>query len=471
MAERKCDMGMIGLGVMGSNLLLNMADHGFAVAGYDKDPDKVETLRKVVNHHAIYAADDVKDFIAALKSPRAVMLLVPSGKPVDAVIADLSPHLSAGDIIIDGGNSLFKDTSLRQQTLGQRKLHFLGVGISGGEAGARHGPSLMPGGPREAYESVRPVLEAIAAYVGGEPCATFLGPGAAGHFVKMVHNGIEYGLMQLIAETYDFMKRGLGMSDDELHDTYSKWNDGEASSFLLEITARIFRRVDEKSGRRLIDEILDVARQKGTGMWTSETAMELQVPTPTIDVAVATRNLSVFEEERKSASEILGGPNARYGQDRQPILDQLENGFYAAMILTYAQGMSLLRVGSNKFEYNLNLGDIARIWRGGCIIRAAFLEKLRAAYRIRSDLANPLLDSDLARDVLERQIDLRSIVGAAATLGIPVPALMASLSYFDGYRSQWLPANLIQAQRDYFGGHKYERIDKKGTFHTDWDDA
>jgi 6-phosphogluconate dehydrogenase len=390
--------------------------------------------------------------------------------PVDAVIRDLLPHLQPGDLIIDGGNSHFDDTDLRGKMLAEKGLHFLGVGISGGESGARHGPSIMPGGPREAYERVRPIFEAVAAKVNGEPCVTYLGPGSAGHYVKMVHNGIEYGLMQLIAESYDLMTRGLGLSDDELHDVYARWNETELNGFLIEITAQIFRQVDEKTGRRLVDVILDEARQKGTGKWTSQDGMELQAPTPTIDAAVAARDLSTYKTERETASRLLGGPSPSFQGERGAFLEQLRSALYAAMILTYAQGMALLRVASQSYGYGLDLEAVARIWRGGCIIRAALLEPIRAAYRARPDLANLLLDPDLSAELVRRQGDLRAIVSHAAGLGIPAPGLMASLAYLDGYRSAWLPANLIQAQRDYFGAHTYERVDARGVFHTRWSD-
>jgi 6-phosphogluconate dehydrogenase len=348
-------------------------------------------------------------------------------------------------------------------------IQFLGVGVSGGEEGARHGPSIMPGGSKEAYEQVRPVLEAVAARVNGDPCVTYLGPGSAGHFVKMVHNGIEYGVMQLMAETYDLMKRGLGLNDEELHDVYSAWNNGELNGYLLEITSHIFSKVDEKTGKRLIDEILDVAKQKGTGMWTSQSAMELQVPIPTIDLAVAMRDLSVFAKEREQAGAIYLKPIPRFSGDRNTFLAQLRGALYAALIITYAQGLVLLVVASKKYEYHLNLEAVARIWRGGCIIRAALLEDICAAFHARPELPNLLLDPNLSHKLMEHQEDLRRVVRQAAEAGVPIPGLMVTLGYLDAYRSVWLPANLIQAQRDYFGAHTYERIDAKGTFHTEWE--
>jgi 6-phosphogluconate dehydrogenase len=462
------EIGMIGLGVMGRNLLLNMADHGFSVAGYDKDPTKVAALGKESGERKIRGAENIVDFIALLRKPRAVMMLVPAGAPVDSVINDLLPHLDKGDLIIDAGNSYFKDTDMRAGSLTAKGINFLGVGVSGGEEGARYGPSIMPGGPKESYERVRPVLEAVAARVNGDPCVTWLGPRSAGHFVKMVHNGIEYGMMQLLAETYDLMKRGLGMNNDELHDVYASWNKGELAGYLVEITSHIFSKEDEKTGKRLIDEILGVAKQKGTGMWTSQSAMELQVPIPTIDLAVAMRDLSGFAKEREQASTIYQRSSQNFAGDRDKFLVQLSRAFYAAMIITYTQGMALLVAASDKYEYHLDLEAVARIWRGGCVIRAALLEDICAAFRARRDLSNVLLDPNLSHKVISHQEDLRQVVYQAAESGVPFPGLMVSLGYLDAYRSAWLPANLIQAQRDYFGAHTYERIDAKGTFHTEW---
>ena len=383
------------------------------------------------------------------------------------MINDLLPHLDEGDLIIDAGNSYFKDTDVRASDLAKKGIRFLGVGVSGGEEGARHGPSIMPGGPKEAYERVRPIFEAAAAKVSGDPCVTWLGPGSAGHFVKMVHNGIEYGVMQLLAENYDVMKRGLGLNNDEVHDVFKAWNDGELNAYLVEISIDIFSKQDEKTGKRLIDEILDVAKQKGTGMWISQSAMELQVPIPTIDLAVAMRDLSA--KEREQASAMYQQCKSEFMIDHDAFLTQLGHAFYAAMIITYAQGMALLAVASDKYKYHLDLEAVARIWRGGCIIRATLLEDICAAFRVKRDLPNLLLDSNLSRKVMEHQADLRQVVSQAAESGIPAPGLMVSLGYLDAYRSAWLPDNLIQAQRDYFGAHTYERIDAKGTFHTIWE--
>ncbi len=468
-AQQKFEIGMVGLGVMGRNLVLNIADHGFSVAGYDKDMAKVEALRKESAERTIYCAGSVPDFIAMLHGPRAIMMLVPAGAPVDSVIKDLLPHLEKGDLIIDAGNSYFKDTDLRARSLAAKGIQFLGVGVSGGEEGARHGPSIMPGGTKEAYERVRLVFEAAAAQVNGDPCVTWLGPGSAGHFVKMVHNGIEYGVMQLLAETYDLMKSGLGLNDDELHGVYSLWNNGETNGYLVEITSHIFSKQDEKTGKRLIDVILDVAKQKGTGMWTSQSAMELQVPVPTIDMAVAMRDLSKFEKEREQASIVYQRPIWRFVGDRNAFLTRLGSAFFASMIITYAQGMALLAAASEKYRYHLDLEAVARIWRGGCIVRAVLLEEICAAFRKRRDLPNLLLDPNLSRKLMEHEEDLRYIVGQAVESRVAAPALMVSLGYLDAYRSAWLPANLIQAQRDYFGAHTYERNDAKGTFHTEWE--
>ncbi len=470
MENAQYEIGMVGLGVMGRNLLLNMADHGYAVAGYDKDTSRVQALRPESQVRRIRGAMTLEEFVSLLRSPRAVMMLVPAGPPVDAVIRDLLPHLQPGDLLIDGGNSYFKDTDLRATTLAEKGILFLGVGTSGGEYGARNGPSLMPGGPRQGYDRVREIFEAIAAKVDGEPCVTYLGPGSAGHYTKMVHNGIEYGLMRLIAETYDLMKRGLGMNDDELHQVYEAWNRTELNSYLLEITERIFCQPDDGSNRRLINVILDEARQQGTGRWTSQDAMDLQVPVPTIDVAVAMRNLSAYKAEREAASQGLVRPVRMFQGDRKQFVDQLRNALYVGMILTYAQGMAQLSKASQVYNYQLNLEEVARIWRGGCIIRAALLDKVRVAYRAQPHLPNLLFRTGLADEVMSRQEHLRSVVAAAVEMGISVSGLAVSLGYLDAYRSAWMPANLIQAQRDYFGAHTYERVDAKGIFHTRWEE-
>src|ERR1017187_8425983 len=390
--QQRYEIGMIGLGVMGRNLLLNMADHGFSVAGYDKDTTKVQALRQESKERDVRGAADIKEFIGLLRQPRAVMMLVPAGPPVDSVINDLLAHFQPGDLIIDAGNSYSKDSDVRARNLTAKGIQFLGVGVSGGEEGALHGPSIMPGGPKETYDRVRPVFEAAAAKVNGDPCVTWLGPGSAGHFVKMVHNGIEYGVMQLLAETYDLMKRGWGLNDDEVREVYASWNKGELNGYLVEITSLIFSKQDEKTGKRLIDEILDVAKQKGTGMWTSQSAMELQVPIPTIDLAVAMRDLSVFAKEREQASAIYQRSMRRFNSDRGTFIIQLGHALFAGMITVYAQGLTLLAVASDQYDYHFDLEAVARIWRGGCIIRAALLEDICAAFHARPDLPNLLLD-------------------------------------------------------------------------------
>jgi 6-phosphogluconate dehydrogenase len=468
MTEGKCRIGMVGLGVMGRNLLLNMAEHGFNVAGYDKDPHQVASLRAEAVGLPVWAADDVASFVSLLKAPRAVMLLVPAGPVVDNVIRDLLPVLEKGDLIIDAGNSHFTDTDLRESTLEARGLHFFGMGVSGGESGARHGPSMMPGGAEQAYRHVQDILEAASAHVDGEACVTYLGPHSVGHYVKMVHNGIEYGLMQLISETYDLLSRGLGLTDDELGEVFTSWNQAELNGYLVEITAEIFHKVDEITGKRLVDVVLDAAHQLGTGMWTSQDALALHVPTPTIDTAVVMRNLSGLEDQRTAISREFGSAIQHMKGERKQVIEQARRGFYAATILTYAQGFAQLAAASKAYVYNLDLSAVATIWRGGCIIRSALLEPIRTAYRKQPDLIHLLLDQSLGELVAERIDDLRGVVQTATGMGIPAPAFMATLAYIDSLRSAHLPANLIQAQRDFFGAHTYERVDQRGVFHTQW---
>jgi 6-phosphogluconate dehydrogenase len=468
MENRKYDIGMIGLGVMGRNLVLNMGDHGYAVVGYDKDQEKVDALNKEKSGQAVQGVKSKEMFLGLLKKPRNVMMLVPAGAPVDSVIQDILPHLEAEDLIIDGGNSRFTDTNRRVKMLAEKGFHILGIGISGGEKGARYGPSMMPGGSQEAYRRMQPIFEAVAAKVDGDPCVTYLGPGSAGHYVKMVHNGIEYGIIQLLAETYDLLRRGIGLDNDDLHDVYDEWNRGELESFLVEITAHIFKQDDEFTGKCLIDVILDAAKQKGTGKWTSQDAMELQVPQPTIDMAVVMRNMSEYKKERETAAKILEGPQPAFSGERRQFIQELRNSFYFAMITTYAQGMALLKAASKKYEYGLNLKDIARIWRGGCIIRAVLLEDIRAALANNPGLNNLMIEARFSKALMKRQNDIRKIIRTGVEWGIPVPALSVSLAYYDSYRSSRLPANLIQAQRDFFGSHTYERVDREGVFHTQW---
>jgi 6-phosphogluconate dehydrogenase len=464
--KQECEIGLVGLGVMGRNFLLNLADHKFIVAGYDIDMKKVGSLNSG-QVPGIHATGNIDEFVNMLRRPRVVMLLVPAGKPVDSAVNDLVNHLQPGDIIIDSGNSYFRDTDRRARDLEPRNILFMGTGMSGGEEGARNGPSIMPGGTQTAWERVRPMFEAAAAKVNGQPCVSLLGSGSSGHFVKMVHNGIEYGIMQLIAETYDIMKRGLNFSDHRLHDIYSSWNNTEVNSYLVGITGEIFSVTDEESGEMLIDKILDIARQKGTGMWTSQSAMELQVPVPVIDSAVTMRNLSVFKEERQKIGSIVGKTIKKPAVGEE-LLTKLKDALYTGMIITYAQGMSLLSVASGKYGYGLKLEEVSRVWKGGCIIRSALLNDIFDAFSGQPDLPNILLDRNISRKILKYNAALREVVSVASAIGIPVPAMMASLAYLDAFRSEWLPANLVQAQRDYFGSHTYERIDKKGIFHTEW---
>ncbi|MFN2248479.1 MAG: NADP-dependent phosphogluconate dehydrogenase [Candidatus Promineifilaceae bacterium] len=467
--NKKCDIGLIGLGVMGSNFALNVADHGFSVAGYNRKEDKIRQLSEIKSaHHKIETTQDIRSLCQMVRTPRAILLLVPSGPPVDAVIESLVPHMEAGDLIIDSGNSHFTDTDRRSKSLEKKGLLFMGMGMSGGESGARHGPSLMPGGPRKGYERVGNILEAAAARVDKSSCVAYLGPGSAGHYVKMVHNGIEYGLMQLISETYDLMKRGLGMGPDELHAVYDRWNKEELNSYLIEITSDIFLQKDDKTGQPLIDVILDEAKQKGTGEWTAWDALDLQVPTFNIDTAVMMRDMSAYKNQREKAGHMLKGPSPRFEGERNPIIRQIKNALYAGMIITYAQGLALLAKASKTYQYNLNLETVARIWRGGCIIRAALLEDIRSAHKSNPSLENLLFDGHLGQAVVAREAELRAVVRTGVALGLPMPGLMMALSYFDAFRSGWLPANLIMAQRDYFGAHTYERMDEEGTFHTKW---
>jgi 6-phosphogluconate dehydrogenase len=470
MAQRQYDLGMVGLGVMGRNMLLNIGEHGFPGAGYDKDPERVAQLRAEAGDLPVQGAENLEDFISMLKKPRAVMMLVPAGPIVDAVIRDLLPHLEAGDLIIDAGNSHFTDTDLRQKTLEEKGLHFFGMGVSGGEYGARHGPSMMPGGPKQAYRIVQSILEACAAKVDADPCVTYLGPHSSGHYVKMVHNGIEYGIMELLAETYDVLKRGLNLSNDELGDLFDQWDQAELNGYLVEITTDIFRKVDDGTGKHLLDVILDTAEQKGTGMWTSQDAMALNEPTPNIDIAVSMRNLSGLEEVRGSLAKKFGASSASFQGDRAAFIEHVRRALYAAMIITYAQGMAQLRAASQAYQYDLDLSAVARIWRGGCIIRSALLEPIRAAYAQQPDLLNLLLDDTLGAAVAERSRDLRSVTQSAIEMGIPVPGFTSALMYYDSLRAGRLPTNLIQAQRDYFGAHTYERVDDRGIFHTEWDE-
>lgn len=468
MEKQKYDYGMVGLGTMGRNLVYNMSDHGYTVMGFDKDNAQVDNLKKEAKNKLSNATSDLEEFLQSLKSPKVILMLVPAGKIVDAVINDLKPFLSEDDLLIDCGNSHFTDTNRRIAQLKESAIHFMGVGISGGELGARFGPSIMPGGPKEVYERVDEMLAAVSAKVNNEPCVTWLGNGSAGHYVKMVHNGIEYGLMQLISEAYNILKVCGGMSNEEIHTTFSKWNEGKLKSYLIEITAEIFTQKDEFSQDFIIDKILDSAKQKGTGAWTSEDAMALQVPIPVIDIAVSMRDLSAFREDRKTGKLKLKSPQTEFSGDKEDMIKWMEEALYFSMITVYAQGMSLLHVASKQYNYDLKLEDIATIWRGGCIIRATLLEDIRATFSQNPDLSNIILSDTFSKELIQTQVATRKIIQTGVTCGIPIPAIMGALAYFDSYRSGWLPANLIQAQRDNFGAHTYERNDREGIFHTIW---
>ena len=464
------DFGIVGLGVMGRNLLLNMADQKHAVAGLDLDTEKVLSLTQEANsQQQIKATTEVKEFVSLLKQPRAIMILVPAGKPVDTVIQSLLPHLDKGDILIDGGNTYFTDTNRRFTELSSKGIHFFGMGISGGEKGARFGPSLMPGGNKEAYETLRPIFESIAANVDGEPCVEYLGNGSAGNYVKMAHNGIEYGIMQLISEIYDLMKRGYGLDDTTIQKVFEDWNDTELQSYLIEITGQILKKTDT-DGQMLINLISDWAKSKGTGKWTSQNGMDLEVPLPTIDAAVSMRNMSKNKPERIEASAKLVWNAEQGNTDLPSVLEELKGALHFSILITYAQGLALLSKASQEYNYDLNLETIAKIWRGGCIIRSVLLEDFRQAYAKNGELKNILLDDTIAKVINEKQSSIRSTVQFAVQKGIPIAGLMNSLSYFDAYRSEKLPTSLIQAQRDYFGAHTYERIDMNGIFHTEWND-
>ncbi len=465
---KKADIGLIGLAVMGQNLALNMERNGFWVAVYNRT---TETMREFVAAHPgkkLLGCATLEELVEALEKPRKVMLMVKAGAPVDAIIEQIKPLLEPGDLLIDGGNSFFQDTERRSANLAANGIRYLGTGVSGGEYGALWGPSLMPGGQPEGWELVRPILEAIAARVKGEPCVAYIGPRGAGHYVKMVHNGIEYGDMQLIAEAYDLLSRGLGLSAPELHRVFADWNRGELESYLIEITGHILARIDQETGRPLVELILDEAQQKGTGKWTSQNALDLGAPTPTLNAAVEARILSAYKQERVAASRLISGPEVLFDGDREAMVEKVRDALYAAKICSYAQGFALLRAASEEYGYNLRYEELARIWRGGCIIRARLLEDIRAAYTRNPRLTNLILDPTFKKAIESRQMALREVVQAAVGMGIPVPAMSASLAYFDAYRTARLPANLIQAQRDYFGAHTYRRVDREGTFHTEW---
>jgi len=469
MQEGNYSFGMIGLGTMGRSLLLNMADHDFKVAGYDKDIEKNSLLEKEGAGKPVKAFNNLPEFIQSLQKPRSVMMLVPAGKIVDDVIEELIPLLDKGDLIIDGGNSHFTDTNRRVAYLDAKGFNFFGMGVSGGEEGARKGPSMMPGGNKEAYQHVKYIFEAIAAKVNGEPCVTYIGPGASGHFVKMVHNGIEYGLMQLISETYELLRKGLKLDNEEIQKIFAQWNEGRLQSFLIEITKDIVSFKKPGEDHLLLDDIKDEARSKGTGKWTSQVAMDLQLPVTLIDSAVAMRDLSKYKSLRTQLDTSFKNDGINFSNiNKAEYLVSLEQAFYFAMITTYAQGMHLLSKASSTYEYQLNLADIAKIWRGGCIIRSGFLAEIYSAFQKDNSLEHLLLDSKVQTLIKETQRGMRNIVSGAVSSGIAIPAYAAAISYFDAITTRNLPSNLIQAQRDYFGAHTYQLIGKEGVFHTEW---
>jgi len=463
------DFGIIGLAVMGQNLALNVESKGFPVAVFNRTTARTEQfMAGPAKGKKVFGAKTIAEFVGALRRPRKMMIMVKAGPPVDQVIEELLPLIEKGDLIIDGGNSYFEDTIRRNKALSEKGILYIGTGVSGGEEGALHGPSIMPGGQKEAYELVAPILTKIAAQVNGEPCCTYIGPDGAGHYVKMVHNGIEYGDMQLIAEAYFIMKNALNYDARRLHDVFAEWNEGELNSYLVEITRDIFTRKDGETGQALVEVILDKAGQKGTGKWTSQSALDLGVAAPTIAEAVFARCISAIKDERVAASAVLRGPSTTYGGDQKTFIEAIRQALYASKICSYAQGFALMREAGKEYGWELRFGEIAKIWRGGCIIRAQFLHRITEAYERDPRLANLMLDP-FFKSVLERaQESWRHVVASAATLGYPIPAFSSALAYFDSYRRASLPANLIQAQRDYFGAHTYERVDKPGTFHTEW---
>lgn len=465
------NIGLVGAGVMGQNLALNMESKGFSVVVYDLDKEKIQNyLTTKANGKDITTEDTVDKFVNSLESPKKIMFMVNAGKPVDSVINSLVPYLEKGDILIDGGNSNFHDTIRRYNELEKQGILYLGVGVSGGEEGAFKGPSLMPGGSLKAWEKVKPILQTIAAKIeDGTPCCDYVGENGAGHFVKMVHNGIEYGDMQLITEAYFIMKTLLGMSDDELHDVFTEWNKGELDSYLIEITGNILA-VKDDDGQPLVEKILDTAGQKGTGKWTAITSLEIGIPLTLIGEAVYARTLSALKEDRVEASKILSGPVPKFEGNKEVFVEDIRKALYASKIVSYAQGYLLMKYAAEKYNWNLNFGGIALMWRGGCIIRSAFLGKIKKAFDENPALSNLLLTPFFKSKIEEMQKSWRNVISTAVTYGVWTPTMASALNYYDGYRSERLPANLLQAQRDYFGAHTYERVDKpRGEFfHTDW---
>ncbi|HVL24175.1 MAG TPA: NADP-dependent phosphogluconate dehydrogenase [Thermomicrobiales bacterium] len=467
-------VGVVGLAVMGENLALNIERNGFAPAVFNRTAARTkEFMAERAKDTSILGTYDIEEFVAALERPRRILLMVKAGSPVDAVIAELAPYLEPGDILIDGGNSLFTDTERRSREVADNGFHFVGMGVSGGEEGALWGPSLMPGGPKDAYDALEPMLVAIAAKSDSGPCVTYIGPGGSGHYVKMIHNGIEYGDMQLIAETYDVMRRALGMTASEIGEVFTRWNEGKLASFLVEITGKVLKYVDPLTDKPLVDVIADQAAQKGTGRWTSQNSYELGTPIPVIDAAVIARSLSSFAGSRQRASKVLYGPGSDSiplpdAPARDKLIDALENALYVAKISSYAQGMALLRVASETYQWNLNLSELARIWKAGCIIRAKLLDPIMQAYKDDPELENLMLAPIFADEVNAGSQDLRTALQTGIAFGIPMPAMSSALNYIDTFRQTRLPANLIQGLRDYFGAHTYQRTDREGTFHTEW---
>ena len=462
-------IGLIGLAVMGENLALNIERNGFPIAVYNRTTSKVDAfVNGVAKGKNVVGTRSLEEFVGAIARPRTIMTMVKAGAGTDAVIDQLVPLLDKDDLVIDGGNALFTDTIRRNKALADKGLLYIGTGVSGGEEGALWGPSIMPGGQREAYDRAAPIFRAIAAKVDGEPCCTLIGPDGAGHFVKMVHNGIEYGDMQLICEAYSLMTNVLGLSADELHEVFTKWNQGDLNSYLIEITRNIFAKRDPETDRPIVDIILDRAGQKGTGKWTSQIALDLGVPAPTIVEAVFARCVSALKDERVAASKVLKGPSARFSGDRDEFVRAIHDALYASKICSYAQGFALMKAAGAEYGWDLKFGEIAMIWRGGCIIRAHFLHHIKEAYERNASLPNLLLDPYFTEIVERSQTAWRRVVSTAAELGVPVPAFSSALAYFDSYRSERLSANLLQAQRDYFGAHTYQRVDREGTFHTEW---
>jgi 6-phosphogluconate dehydrogenase len=467
----KQDIGMIGLAVMGKNLALNIESKGYSVSVYNRSREKTDEMIAEAAEKRIHGTYSIEEFVESLQKPRKIIIMVKAGKPVDDTIEQLKAYISKGDIIIDAGNSFYEDTIRRSRELEAEGYRFIGTGVSGGEEGALLGPAIMPGGEKEVYEMVEPILTAISAKVDGEPCCTYIGRNGAGHYVKMVHNGIEYGDMQLICEAYSLLKNALGMSAAELHEVFARWNEGELDSYLIEITSDIFAKTDPETGAPMVDVILDRAGQKGTGKWTGKSSLDLGVATPVITEAVYARCLSAIKDERVKAAKILKGPSdVRFTGDREEFIESVRRALYASKICSYAQGFALMRAAAAEFDWELDYGRIAMIFRGGCIIRAQFLNKIKEAYDRDPALPNLLLDPYFTQIIDNYQPDWRKAVSVAVTMGIPVQAISAALSYFDSYRSENLPANLLQAQRDYFGAHLYERIDRpRGEyFHTNW---